>query len=144
MIETDRIQFTGEPPRADRAEIFRELLRDECDKLYNQAWCALEQILDAEDEDSVMMLAVDDFPSAVEQAVSLAPDLAQEHLGLFRKYRQERYDTFLREFGIGTSREAQERIDCLAFWEKNAEGISDLRRALFRTVRESLESRVNP
>ena len=120
--------------------LWRELLRDECDKLYNQAWCAFDQIRSAEDPDSVMFLAMDDFPSAVEQAFALAPPLAGEHLSLLREYREERLDSFLREMAAGTDREAAERIDALAFWEENAEGITDLRRSLYRLVRSALGS----
>ena len=40
----------------------------------------------------------------------------------------------------GTDREAAERIDALAFWEENAEGITDLRRSLYRLVRSALGS----
>ena len=37
--------------------VWRQLLKDECDKLYNQAWSAYEHIREAEDPDSVAMLA---------------------------------------------------------------------------------------
>ena len=124
----------------DAADLWRELLKDECDKLYNQAWCALEQIREAADESEVMMLAVDDFPSAVEQAFSLAPALATEHLDLLKSHRYERYEVFAREMGLGTARETAERIECLAFWEANADGLSRLRKTLFRLVRKTLEA----
>jgi hypothetical protein len=122
--------------------VWRELLRDECDKLYNQAWCALEQIREADDPDTVMMIAVDEFPSPIEQAFSLEPTLAGEHLALLRDYREERYDDFAREMGIGTDREPAERAESLEFWEENAEGISDLRRNLFRIVRRQLAASI--
>ena len=122
----------------DAADLWRELLADECDKLYNQAWCALEQIREAEDESEVLMLAVDDFPTAVEQAFSLAPALAKEHLDLLKSHRFERYETFAREMGLGTARQTAERIECLRFWEANADGLSRLRKTLFRLVRETL------
>ncbi|MEN8151407.1 MAG: hypothetical protein ABFS86_16440 [Planctomycetota bacterium] len=125
-------------PPLSPADVWRELLRDECDKLYNQAWCALETIRNADDPDEVMMVAVDEFPSAVEQAYSLAPALAGEHLALLREHREERWEDFVRELGIGTDREAGERVEALGFWEENAEGISDLRRNLFRIVRRQL------
>ncbi len=125
-------------PPLPPAAVWLELLRDECDKLYNQAWCALDQIRNADDPDSVMMTAVDDFPSPIEQAFGLAPSLAGEHLALLREYREERYADFVRELGIGTDREPAERADALAFWEENAEDISDLRRNLFRIVRRQL------
>jgi len=134
LVEDGRIP----PPPFPAADLWRELLRDECDKLYNQAWCALDQIRSSDDPDAVMMLAVDDFPSPIEQAYGLAPSLAGEHLALLREYREERYEAFARELAIGTDREAAERADALAFWEENAEGISDLRRNLFRLVRRQL------
>jgi len=129
----------GDPPRIAGADLWRELLRDECDKLYNQAWCALDRIRDAEDEESVLMLAMDDLPSSVEQAFSLSPDLAREHLDLLREHRFERYRQFADELGVGTARETRERAECLAFWEENGDDLSDLRRTLFRLVRERLE-----
>jgi HEAT repeat protein len=124
------------PVRAE--DLWRELLEDECDKLYNQAWCALDQIRSAEDPESVMFLAIDDFPSAVELAFSLAPTLAAEHLQLLREYKEERYREFEKELAVGTDREVAERIECLEFWEENAEDMSDLRKTLCRLVREGL------
>jgi len=134
LVEEGRVP----PPPIPAADVWRELLRDECDKLYNQAWCALDQLRSADDPDAVMMVAVNDFPSAIEQAFSLAPTLAGEHLALLREYRMESYEHFVRELGIGTDREAGERAEALAFWGENAEGISDLRRNLFRLVRRQL------
>jgi hypothetical protein len=129
------------PPRIRTADLWRALLKDECDKLYNQAWCALDSIRNAEDEESVLLLAMDDLPSAVEQAFSLAPPLAGEHLLLLRQHKEERHADFLRELGVGTEREERERIDCLAFWEENAEDMSDLRRTLLGLVRRELQRR---
>jgi hypothetical protein len=131
---------TGRLPERDipAVDLWREVLRDECDKLYNQAWCAYDQIRSAEDEESVWMLAMDDLPSAVEQAFSLAPPLAGEHLALLGEYKEASLAQLLRELGVGTEREAAERSECLAFWEENTEGLSDLRRTLFRMVREEL------
>ena len=57
------------------------------------------------------------------------------------QHRVESHAQLSRELGIGTEREDRERADCLAFWEENAEGISDLRRTLFRLVREELTRR---
>ncbi len=88
--------------------------------------------------DSVMLLVIDDLPSAVEQAWALAPDLAGEHLELIRGHSQERYDNLLRELGAGTDREAAERRECLAFWEENAELMTPWRLRLYREVRQSL------
>jgi hypothetical protein len=134
------IPYEGDPPRVAGADVWRELLRDECDKLYNQAWCALDQIRDAEDEESVLMLAMDDLPSSVEQAFSLDPTLAREHVDLLKEHRFERYRQFVDELAVGTDRETRERIECLGFWEENGTDLSDLRRTLFRLVRETLES----
>jgi hypothetical protein len=111
-------------------------VRVEIDRLYNQAWCALER-LDAGEED--LMTAIDELPTAVEQAVSLDPEYAKEILELLRSRRPERYEDLVREMGLGTERETAERIECLAFWEANAEGMSERRRELFREVREELE-----
>ena len=133
--------FAGEPAVVQGAALWRRLLKDESDKLYNQAWSALEGIKEAGDPDSVAMLSIDDFPSAVEQAWSLAPDLAGEHLALLRQHSEERYRDFLRSLAVGTPRELVERIECLAFWEDNAEITTDLRKSLCRLVREDLEAR---
>ena len=62
-----------QPPRIRAADLWRALLMDECDKLYNQAWCALDSIRNAEDEESVLLLAMDDLPSAVEQTTGSVP-----------------------------------------------------------------------
>lgn len=137
----DSLGAEGDPRRYDGAAIWRRLLQDECDKLYNQAHCALEQIRDAQDEDSAMMLAMDDLPSAVEQAWSLAPQLADEHLQLLRDYKEARYADFCQQLGVGSDREAQERADCLEFWEENAVLTSELRKRLYREVRRSLLDR---
>ncbi len=141
-VERGELSFSGDPPTLDGAAMWWQLLADECDKLYNQAWCALDQIRGAADEETVLMVAIDDLPSAVEQAWSLAPELAGEHLGLLRGYREERYQELVRELGIGTDRELRERIECLEFWEENAELMSDLRRTLYRLVRQRLEELV--
>ena len=140
QVERGELTLTGEPPTMDGAALWGRLLADECDKLFNQAWCALDQIRSADDQDTVYMIAIDDLPSAVEQAWSLAPELAGEHLGLLRGYREERYQELLRQLGIGTDRELRERIECLEFWEENAELMSDLRRTLYRLVREQLQA----
>jgi hypothetical protein len=138
------IAATGTPPRLRSADLWRALLKDECDKLYNQAWCALDQIRAAKDPDEVLMLVVDDFPSAVEQAFSLAPPFATEHLDLLREYSEEKLAAFRRELSIGEEDEPLERMECLAFWEANAEGMSPLRRTLYRMVREELARRATP
>jgi len=140
-IDEGRVPAEGE--RVRTADLWRELLRDECDKLHNQAWCALERIREAEDPESVMMLAIDDLPSAVEQAYSLAPSLAEETLDLLRQHRRERYEDLVRELGVGTVREEAERAECLDFWVENAEGISEIRRTLFRIVRDALVGLAN-
>lgn len=140
-IAAGELVFAGEPGVVRGTALWLRLLQDECDKLYNQAWSALESIKEATDPDSVTMLAIDDFPSAVEQAWSLAPDLATEHLALLREHSEERYRDFLRSLGVGTTREAAERIECLAFWEVNADITSDLRKTLCRLVREELQAR---
>ncbi len=131
----EELELAGDPPSCPGRRVWIRLLRDELDKLYNQAWCALEQIRAADDEESVAMLAMDDLPSAVEQAWSLAPELAGEHLQLLRDYKEERHADFLRQLGAGTEREAEERAECLEFWEDNAELTSDLRQRLYREVR---------
>jgi len=132
------LPFDGEPPRCSGSTLWRLLLRDECDKLYNQAWCALDQIQEAEDPDDVAMLAMDDLPSAVEQAWSLDPELGAEHLQLLGQHKPERVSRFLAEMAAGSPREAAERAECLAFWEENAEITSDFRKRLYREVRRVL------
>jgi hypothetical protein len=134
------LQLAGEPPSCPGERVWSRLLRDELDKLYNQAWCALEQIRAADDEETVMMLAMDDLPSAVEQAWSLSPEGAGEHLQLLRDYKEERHRDFLRQLGAGTDREAEERAECLEFWETNAELTSALRQRLYREVRATLRA----
>ncbi len=138
QIEQDRLAFTGDPPRCRGDELWRLLLTQECDKLYNQAWCALDQIQSADDPESVTLLAMDDLPSAVEQAWALAPELAIEHLGLLGQHNPRRVEVMLADLGAGTPREPAERAECLAFWEDNADGITDYRRRLYRAVREML------
>ena len=132
------LPFEGEPPACEGPRLWTLLLKLECDKLYNQAWCALEQIQGAEDPDDAMMLAIDDLPSAVEQAWSLAPDLAGEHLDLLRQQNPARVERFLQEMGAGTDREPAERAESLSFWEENAEITSDFRKRLYREVRAVL------
>jgi len=129
--ERGELRFDGDPPTVAGVDVWRLLLREECDKLYNQAYCALDQIQEAENPDDVMITAMDDFPSAVEQAWSLAPSLAEEHLLLLREYKEERHTRFVEELGVGTDREPAERVECLAFWADNAEGITDYRRTLY-------------
>jgi len=135
-----KLPFDGDPPRCSGEALWRLLLSEECDKLYNQAWCALDQIRDAEDPDDALMLAIDDLPSAVEQAWSLDPDLGAEHLRLLGEHKPGRVPRFLTEMAAGTPREAAERAECLAFWEENAELTSDFRRRLYREVRKALEN----
>ncbi len=137
----ETLAFSGEPPRCAGTTVWHRLLQDECDKLYNQAHCALEQIREAEDEESAAMLAMDDLPSAVEQAWSLAPQLAGEHLQLLRDYKEARYRDFRNQLGVGTGREAEERAECLEFWEENAVLTSELRQRLYREVRKGLLER---
>lgn len=132
--ERGELRFEGDPPTVAGVAVWRLLLGEECDKLYNQAWCALDQIRQADDPDEVALTAMDDFPSAVEQAWALAPPLAGEHLALLREYRQERHADFLRQLQVGTDGERAERIECLTFWADNAEGITDYRRTLYRLV----------
>ena len=138
-IENGALELDGHPPRLSGATMWWLLLGDECDKLYNQAWCSLEQIRAADDEDEVAMIALDDLPSAVEQAWSLAPELAGEHLGLLREYREERYQDFLRQLDAGGESELDERIDALEFWAENATLMSELRRTLYGLVGAQLE-----
>ena len=138
QLEQGTLTFDGDPPRCRGDELLLLLLSQECDKLYNQAWCALDQIQSADDPESVTLLAMDDLPSAVEQAWALAPELAVEHLGLLTQHNPRRVDVLLADLGAGTPREPAERAECLAFWEDNAEGITDYRRRLYRAVRESL------
>jgi hypothetical protein len=138
QVEQGTLPFTGEPPTCLGDDLWQLLLSQECDKLYNQAWCALDQIQSADDPESVTMLAMDDLPSAVEQAWALAPDLADEHLELLRQHNPIRVEVMLADLGAGTEREPRERAECLSFWEDNAEGMTDYRRRLFRAVREGL------
>ena len=140
-VKAGELVFSGDPPVASGDAVWRRLLADECGKLYNQAWSALQAIREAEDPDSVAMLAMDDLPSAVEQAWALAPDLAGEHLELLREYSEEKHRHFLDSLGVGTGREAAERIDALAFWEENAAIMTGFRRTLYRIVREGLADR---
>lgn len=137
-VKAAELVFSGDPPSVSGAAVWRRLLEDECSKLYNQAWSAYQHIKEAEDPDSVAMVAMDDLPSAVEQAWALAPELAGEHLALLREYREAKHEDFVRALGVGTEREIEERIEALAFWEENAEIMTDLRRRLYRTVREGL------
>ena len=132
------LPFEGAPPRCSGEALWRLMLREECDKLYNQAWCALDQIQEAEDPDDALMLAMDDLPSAVEQAWSLDPELGAEHLQLLGQHKPGRVPRFLAEMAAGTPREAAERAECLAFWEENAEITSDFRKRLYREVRRVL------
>jgi len=134
----ETLTFAGAPPRCSGDELWHLLLSQECDKLYNQAWCALDQIQSADDPESVTFLAMDDLPSAVEQAWALAPALAQEHLALLVQHNPHRLDVLLADLGAGTSREPVERAECLSFWEDNAELMTDYRRRLYRAVREGL------
>ncbi len=138
--EKGALAFDGTPPTCTGDDLWDLLLKEECDKLFNQAWCALDQIRSAEDPDSMLLVAIDDFPSAIEQAYSLAPQFADEHLKMMREYSEERYQRFVAELGQGTDREAGERVECLAFWEENAELITDYRRLLYKLVREQLEA----
>jgi hypothetical protein len=143
-IKAGELTFAGDPPEVSGEAVWRQLLKDECDKLYNQAWSAYEHLKEAQesdDPDSAFMIAIDDFPSAVEQAWSLAPEFAGEHLELLRKYRVERYQDFLRALGVGTDREDAERAECLAFWEDNAEIMTEFRKKLYRLVRAQLAER---
>jgi hypothetical protein len=137
-VKAAELVFSGDPPSVSGRDVWRRLLEDECKKLYNQAWCAYEQIKQADDPDSVAMLGIDDLPSAVEQAWDVAPELAGEHLGLLREFREAKYQDFLRSLRVGTEREAEERIAALAFWEENAEIMTEFRRTLYRIVREGL------
>lgn len=137
-VKANELVFTGEPPSVSGEAVWRRLLEDECGKLYNQAWSAYEHIKEAEDPDSVAMLGIDDLPSAVEQAWALAPELAGEHLSLLREFREAKYQEFLRSLRVGTEREVEERIAALAFWEENAEIMTEFRRTLYRLVREGL------
>jgi hypothetical protein len=138
-IDSGALDLDGDPPLLSGATLWWLLLGDECDKLYNQAWCALEKIRAADDEDEVMMIALDDFPSAVEQAWSLAPELAGEHLALLREYKEARYQDFLRQVGAGGDTELDERIDALEFWTENDALMSELRRTLYGLVGAQLE-----
>lgn len=139
-VAAGTLAFEGEPAVVSGAELWRRLLEDETDKLYNQAWSALESIKEAATPDEAAMLSMDALPSAVEQAFSLAPDLADQHLALLRQHSESRFRDFLRLLGVGTARESAERIACLAFWEDNADLVTDLRKTLFRLVREELEA----
>ena len=67
-LERGDLVLEGDPPTVSGPTLWWLLLADECDKLYNQAWCALDQLRTAEDQDSVIMVAIDDLPSAIEQA----------------------------------------------------------------------------
>lgn len=134
------LPFEGDPPSCSGEALWRLLLSEECDKLYNQAWCALEQIREAEDPDDALMLAMDDLPSAVEQAWSLDPEFGAESLDLLGQHKPERVPRFLAEMAADTPREAAERAECLAFWEENAEITSDFRKRLYREVRRLLLS----
>jgi len=138
--DNDLLTFTGDPPTCAGDQLWHLLLRDEADKLYNQAWCALDQIQAADDPEDALMLAIDDLPSAVEQAWSLDPTNADEHLGLLRQHKAGRVERFLAEMAAGTDREAAERADSLAFWEENAEITSPFRQRLYREVRAVLLS----
>jgi len=138
-VKASELVFSGEPATVSGESVWNQLLKDECDKLYNQAWSAYEHIKEAEDPDSVAMIAMDDFPSAVEQAWALAPQHAGEHLRLLREFREAKHEDFLRALGVGTERENQERIESLTFWAENAEIMTDFRRTLYRLVREALE-----
>ena len=140
-IDKGTLPLAGTPPTCTGDQLWELLLREECDKLFNQAWCALDQIRSAVDPDSMLLVAMDDFPSAIEQAYSLAPQFADEHLKMMREYSEERYQRFVAELGQGTDREDAERAECLAFWEENAELITDYRRLLYRLVREQLVPR---
>ena len=140
QAEQGKLPFDGAPPRCPGDRLWRQILTTECDKLYNQAWCALDQIRSAEDLESVSMIAMDDLPSAVEQAWALAPDLAGEHLALLAEHDPRRVDLLLADLGAGTPREAAERAECLEFWEVNAEITSNFRQSLYRTVRRALTS----
>ncbi len=141
QIEEGALGFAGEPPRCDGAQLWRLLLGMECDKLYNQAWCALDQIKNAEDPESVSMIAMDDLPSAVEQAWALAPELADEHLALLADHDPRRVEVMLADMGAGTPGEAAQRAECLEFWEDNAELTTEFRQALYRAVRDGLTRR---
>jgi hypothetical protein len=131
------LPLSGDPPILSGDDLWRALLADECGKLYNQAWCAAGR-LDEEGAEADLMLGIDELPSAVEQAWSLSPDDAGEHLDLLKAHRPERHENLCRELAIGTERETAERIECLAFWEANGEDLSPLRRRLFTLVREAL------
>ncbi len=137
-VKAAALVFSGDPPSVSGADVWQRLLEDECSKLYNQAWSAYAHIREAVDPDSVAMVAMDDLPSAVEQAWALAPGLAGEHLALLREYREAKHEDFVRALGAGTEREVEERIEALAFWEENAGIMTDFRRRLYRTVREGL------
>lgn len=137
-VKNGELMFSGDPPTVSGETVWHRLLEDECAKLYNQAWSAYEHIKEAEDPDSVAMLGIDDLPSAVEQAWALAPEYAGEHLALLREFREAKYQEFLRSLKVGTEREVDERIAALAFWEENAEIMTEFRRTLYRLVREGL------
>lgn len=137
-VKNGVLVFSGDPPRVGGKTVWDRLLEDECSKLYNQAWSAYEHIKEAEDPDSVAMLGIDDLPSAVEQAWALAPEHAGEHLSLLKEFREAKYREFLRSLRVGTDGEVGERIAALAFWEENAEIMTDFRRTLYRLVREAL------
>ncbi len=139
-VKAAELVFCGDPPSVSGEAVWRRLLQDESSKLYNQAWCAYEHIKEAKDPESVAMLGMDDLPSAVEQAWALAPELAGEHLGLLKEFREAKYQEFLRSLRVGTEREVEERIDALAFWEENATIMTEFRRTLYRMVREGLAS----
>lgn len=133
------LTFTGDPLACSGDQLWSLLLKVEADKLYNQAWCALDQIQSADDPEDTLMLAMDDLPSAVEQAWSLDPAIATEHLDLLRQHKAGRVERFLAEMAAGTDREPAERADSLAFWEDNAEITSPFRQRLYREVRAVLQ-----
>ncbi len=137
-VKSGALVFAGEPPRVNGVTVWDRLLEDECSKLYNQAWSAYQHIKEAEDPESVAMLGIDDLPSAVEQAWALAPEHAGEHLALLKEFREAKYREFLRSLRVGTEGEVEERVAALAFWEENAEIMTEFRRTLYRLVREGL------
>ena len=140
--EARELTFKGDPAVCSGMELFSLILKEECDRLYNQANVAYMQIRAAGEDEPDFITAIDTFPSAVEQAFSLAPQFSAKHLELLRQYKEERYQTFCRELGVGTQRELAERIECLAFWEDNADMLSRFRKTLFGVVREQLEKKL--
>ncbi len=141
--EARELTFKGDPAVCSGEELFSLILKEECDRLYNQANVAYQQIHAANEEDVDFITAIDTFPSAVEQAFSLAPQFSGKHLELLKQYKEERYKAFCQDLGLGTKRELSERIECLAFWEDNADMLSQFRKTLFSVVREQLEKALN-